>query len=123
MANIERESVRVLRECIELQGRKGNDYQNAASRIKQADYYLHGIDTMYDIMHGKMLRIQSLLEAHRATGHKPNNESLEDSFKDLINYGSFGVSWLRGKMEGQNLDNDIFNNPKQKSFDSLEEDR
>jgi hypothetical protein len=61
-------------------------------------------------MNGKMLRIQSLLEAH-AAGYAPKHESIEDSLKDLINYASFGVSWLRGKMEGQDNSRDMFNIP------------
>lgn len=92
------ESVKVLNECAELQLKKSNDYQNPNSKVKQAMHYRRGVDTIYDIMHGKMLRIQSLLEAKT---DNPNFESLEDSFKDLINYGSFAVSYLRGKMDGQ----------------------
>jgi hypothetical protein len=92
------ESVKVLQECADLQLKKSNDYQNPNSKVKQAMHYRRGVDTIYDIMHGKMLRIQSLLEAKT---DNPNFESLEDSFKDLINYGSFAVSYLRGKMDGQ----------------------
>jgi hypothetical protein len=104
----ERESVKVLRECIELQLAKSQDYQNPNSNVVQADHYRRGIDTIFDTMNGKMLRIQSLLEAS-AAGVKPKHESIEDSLKDLINYASFGVSWLRGKMEGQKPDRDMFN--------------
>lgn len=104
----ERESVNVLQECIDLQLKKSQDYQNPNSRVRQADHYLRGIDTIYDTMHGKMLRILSLLEASKF-GEAPKNESIEDSLKDLINYASFGVSWLRGKMDGQNTTRDMFN--------------
>lgn len=112
MNQTERESVKVLRECIELQLKKSQDYQNPASSVKQAMHYRRGIDTIYDIMHGKMIRVQSLLES----GSTPNHESIEDSFKDLINYASFAVSYLRGKMEGQNPDRDMFNKPKLQSY-------
>ena len=71
-------------------------------------HYRRGIDSIHDIINGKILRAQSLLEA----GSDPNFESLEDTYKDLINYGSFAVAWLRGKMEGQNPDLDIFNKRK-----------
>lgn len=108
--NDERESIKVLRECIDLQIAKGNDYQNKNSNVVQADHYRRGIDTIFDTMNGKMLRIQSLLEASSA-GVTPKHESIEDSLKDLINYASFGVSWLRGKMEGQRADRDMFNKP------------
>jgi hypothetical protein len=107
----ERESVKVLRECIELQLAKSQDYQNPNSNVVQADHYRRGIDTIFDTMNGKMLRIQSLLEAS-AAGVKPKHESIEDSLKDLINYASFGVSWLRGMMEGQKPDRDMFNRKK-----------
>lgn len=102
-----RESVRVLEECIDLQNRKALDYQNPNSTVTQAMHYRRGVDSIYDTMHGKMLRIQSILES----GHNPNFEGLEDSFKDLINYASFAVSYLRYAMEGQSLDRDIFNRP------------
>lgn len=103
----ERESVRVLKECIELQNKKSNDYQNKNSNVVQAMHYRRGVDTIHDIMHSKMLRAQSLLESSGT----PNFESLEDTYKDLINYASFAVSYLRGKMEGQNIDRDIKNMP------------
>ena len=104
----ERESVKVLEECIELQRRKGEDYQSAKSNVVQAMHYRRGVDTIYDIMHGKMMRAASLLES----GNIPNHESLEDTFKDLINYASFAVSYMRGTMDGQNPEHDMFNRPK-----------
>lgn len=103
----ERESIKVLRECIELQNRKAQDYQNPASNVKQAMHYRRGVDSIFDTMNGKMLRIQSLIEAQV----NPTHESLEDSFKDLINYASFAVSYMRGKMEGQDPNRDMFNRP------------
>lgn len=102
------ESVNVLQECVDLQLRKSRDYQNPNSSIVQAMHYRKGIDTLHDVMHTKMLRAQSLLES----GSDPNFESLEDTYKDLINYASFAVSWLRGKMNGQDPNRDIFNRVK-----------
>jgi hypothetical protein len=115
----ERESINVLSECIDLQTRKGQDYQSKASPIKQADYYLNGVDTIYDIMWAKMLRLKSLQEKakYAPADAQPNFESLADSAMDLINYASFYVSWLRGRMEGQDTDNDMFNRPKQTELD------
>ena len=95
---IQKESVNVLNECIELQIKKSQDYQNPSSNITQAMHYRRGVDTIHDMMHQKLLRAQSLLEANG----NPNFESLEDTYKDLINYASFEVSYMRGKMEGQN---------------------
>ena len=44
-----------------------------------------------------MLRIRSLLES----GVQPENEALEDSFRDLINYSSFAVAYIHKKIPGQ----------------------
>jgi hypothetical protein len=104
------ESIKVLQECIDLQIRKSQDYQNPNSRVTQAMHYRRGIDTIHDTIQGKVYRAQSLLEAGRA--EDANFESLEDTYKDLANYASFAVSYLRGKMRGQDPNRDIFNNRK-----------
>jgi len=103
-----KESIIVLQECAELQSKKSEDYQNPNSNVKQADHYRRGVDSIHDTMHGKMLRAQSLLES----GNTANFESLEDTYKDLINYASFAVSYIRGKMEGQKPELDYLNRPK-----------
>jgi len=102
-----KESVKVLHECVDLQMKKSQDYQNPNSNVQQAMHYRRGIDTIHDTIQGKVYRAQSLLEA--ASHDSPNFESLEDTYKDIINYCSFAVSWLRYKMEGQNTFRDIFN--------------
>ena len=107
---LERESVRVLRECIDLQLRKSQDYQNPNSNVTQAMHYRRGVDSIHDIMQGKLYRAQSLLES--GTHSAANFESLEDTYKDLINYASFAVSWLRGEIPGQAQDRDLFNRKK-----------
>jgi hypothetical protein len=107
-----RESVKVLQECIDLQTQKANDYQNPNSKVKQADYYPNGVMTLLDINHAKMLRMQSVVAAmQHDPEYKPNFESIEDSAKDMINYCSFIVSYCRGKMEGQDPNNDFLNRP------------
>lgn len=108
----ERESIKVLAECAELQARKSKDYQNEKSRIRQADHYPRGCATILDMVHQKITRIYSVMESMEY-GDSPNFESLEDSAKDAINYLSFFVSYSRGKMEGQDLDRDFVNRPKQ----------
>jgi hypothetical protein len=105
---MQKESILVLQECAELQSKKSEDYQNVNSQVKQAMHYRRGVDSIHDTMHGKMLRAQSLLES----GDSANFESLEDTYKDLINYASFAVSYIRGKMEGQDPELDYLNNPK-----------
>lgn len=106
----ERYSVNVLRECIDLQNKKANDYQNPNSTIKQADYYPSGCLTILEIIQAKVLRMRSVMEAmQNDPNYKPNFESLEDSAKDLINYASFFVSYSRGKIDGQEADRDFLN--------------
>lgn len=106
----ERESIKVLRECIDLQLRKSLDYQNPNSRIKQADYYPNGIISLLDIVHAKKLRMESVIGAMQYDpNYKPNFESIEDSAKDMINYCSFIVSYCRGKIDGQRSDRDFLN--------------
>lgn len=106
----EKESIKVLQECAELQRRKSNDYQNPQSRIRQADYYPSGVKTILEIVHAKVLRAQSVIEAMELDpNYVPNFESVEDSFKDLINYASFGVAFIRGKVDGQDPERDFLN--------------
>lgn len=109
---VKKESVNVLQECIDLQLRKSRDYQNPNSTVRQADYYPNGVTTIHDIMHAKMLRMKSVMEAMQSTDYGPNFESLEDSAKDLINYTSFFVAYCRGKIDGQNPTHNIFNRKK-----------
>jgi len=102
---VKKESVEVLNECITLQLKKSEDYQSKNSNVTQAMHYRRGVDSIHDIIQGKCYRAQSLLES----GGDPNFESLEDTYKDIINYCSFAVSYMRGKMEGQSSDRDMFN--------------
>jgi len=102
-----KESVKVLQECAELQTKKSQDYQSDESTITQSMHYRRGVDTIHDIILGKVIRATSLLES----GNNPNFESLEDTYKDMINYCSFAVSYMRGRMEGQDPARDMFNKP------------
>ena len=106
-----KESLKVLQECAELQTQKSQDYQNPNSRIKQADYYPRGIASILDIINAKTLRMFSVLEAMESDpDYEPNFESLEDSGKDLINYASFLVAYVRGGIPGQDaIDTDFLN--------------
>ena len=105
-----RESLKALEEAAAIQNKKSNDYQNAESRIKQAQYYPHGCATILDLIHSKVLRMYSVMEAmENDKNYQPNFESLEDSAIDLINYGSFFVSYMRGKMEGQDPTRNFLN--------------
>jgi hypothetical protein len=108
-----RSSANILLEAAEIQEKKGNDYNNAISRVKQADYYEHGVWTLLDIIKAKYLRMVSVLEIQEAGG-AANYESVEDSAIDMINYASFVVAYMRGQVPGQDLDRDIFNKVKVK---------
>lgn len=103
----ERESIRVLEEAVEVQRRKSADYQNPNSTVVQADYYPNGVSTIQDVIWAKCLRAKSLLESDA----EATNESLEDTYIDMINYASFAVAWLRGKIPGQRHDRDRKNRP------------
>ena len=103
-----KESIKVLQECAQMQTKKSADYQSDQSSVLQAMHYRRGVDTIHDIIIGKLMRATSLLEA----GNNPNFESLEDTYKDMINYASFAVSYMRGKMDGQDEHRDMFNKPK-----------
>lgn len=106
----ETEAMRVLEECRATMIKKGNDYQNPHSRIKQADYYPRGVATILDIIQAKVLRMYSVIEAmENDPAYVPNFESFEDSCKDLINYAAFATSYSRGKIDGQNPDKDFLN--------------
>ena len=62
--------------------------------------------------------MQSVIEAmEKDPNYTPNFESIEDSAKDLINYASFVVSYMRGKMDGQDPTRDFLNRVKDDSTD------
>jgi hypothetical protein len=114
MTQYTRPSANILLEAAEIQERKGNDYNNSVSRVQQADYYVHGVWSILDIINGKYLRMISVLETMESGG-KINYESVEDSALDLINYASFLVAYIRGDIPGQKPDYDIFNRPAKNS--------
>ena len=100
--NTQKESIKVLQECAELQIKKSQDYNNPDSRVRQEMYYTRGVATLLDIMWGKMLRMYSVVEAmEKDIDYNPNFESLDDSAKDMINYSSFVVAYLRQGIDGQ----------------------
>ena len=109
-----------LNKAAELFASKSQDYQNPASKIKHADYYPRGCATILDIIHGKVLRMYSILEGMELDlDYKPNHESLEDSAIDLINYAAFFASYLTGGLVGQDKTRDLLNRelPIKEEFD------
>lgn len=113
-----RESANILLEAADIQEKKGNDYNNAASRVTQADYYPNGVYSILDICQAKILRMYSVLDTMNAGGNV-NFESIEDSAIDLINYASFVAAYMRGAVPGQKSDRDIFNRTGQKNPDLI----
>lgn len=110
MEVVETEPMRILDECRAIMIKKSNDYQNPHSRIRQADYYPSGVATILDIIHAKVLRMRSVIEAmENDPEYVPNFESFEDSCKDLINYAAFAASYSRGKIDGQDPERDFLN--------------
>ena len=113
---MEKESIKVLSECSDIQLKKSKDYQNPNSRIKQADYYPRGVMSIMELINTKTIRLWSLIEAmENDPSYEPNFESIEDSLKDLINYASFAVAYSRGKIEGQDPNRDFLNRDKAKA--------
>ena len=108
--NSQKESIKVLQECAELQIKKSQDYNNPDSRIHQNMYYPRGVATILDIVWAKVLRMYSVVEGmENDPNYNPNFESLEDSAKDLINYSSFIVAYCRQGIDGQDGSKDYLN--------------
>ena len=108
--NAQKESIKVLQECAELQIKKSQDYNNPDSRIHQNMYYPRGVATILDIVWAKVLRMYSVVEGmENDPNYNPNFESLEDSAKDLINYSSFIVAYCRQGIDGQDGSKDYLN--------------
>lgn len=93
MPKNERRAIEVLNECAELMRKKGKAYNN----VPQSEYYPHGLLSIWTMMHQKMTRIKSLMENDTENSF----EGIDDSARDLINYTSFLVEYLEGKMDGQ----------------------
>lgn len=102
--------LQILKQAADLIVSKGNDYQNPNSRIRQADYYPNGAQTILDIMTGKVNRMHSVMDAMKNDNQYAENfESLHDSAIDLINYSAFLAAYLDYDIDGQQPTRDIFN--------------
>ena len=106
----DRASVGILQHAIDVQRKKGQDYNGNKTSVEQADYYPRGVWSIMDIIHAKYLRMVSVLETMEQGG-KANFESIEDSAIDMINYASFLAAYMQGKVPGQKPDHDVFNKP------------
>ena len=94
-------SVGILMEAARLMSAKARDYN---ATVPQAHYYPNGLWTLLDTIHGKRLRACSVLGAMESDpNYEPNFDSLEDSFVDMINYAAFSIAFIRGELNGQDL--------------------
>ena len=91
--NFKFDSIAVYNEAWELLVKKQLDYgpKNIASAPGGA---LNGLLVR---MHDKIARLNNLIYETKDT---PKNESIEDSFIDLLNYSSIALMVLRGKCHG-----------------------
>ena len=77
--------------AIEMVAKKGEDYNSGEVTLDA--YFPHGDYSYHQMLHIKILRLQSLL----AKDGDPNYDSLEDCLYDLINYAVFWLGYLKNK--------------------------
>lgn len=82
----------VVREAIELLERKSKDYNRGA--ISRERYFPHGLLSYHQMLHTKVLRLESLLQKPDSN---PNFESIEDTLKDLLNYAIMTLQFIRNE--------------------------
>jgi predicted HAD superfamily Cof-like phosphohydrolase len=102
--------IRTLEAYQEWAKHKTHDYDDDHDpEFFHATYYPGGInDIMYEISK-KVKRIRRGLKRWFLTGEKPKTDSLDDSFRDISIYSAIGGTYLKGELEGQTPDRDIFN--------------
>lgn len=81
-----------LKAARDLFTKKNQDYNSA---VKLEDYFPLGDASYVQMLHVKMLRLRSLVEADPDTA--PNFESLADTCLDMINYAAFYYAFLVGE--------------------------
>lgn len=110
----------IYEECRKIRLKKSLDYQNPLTTVKHADHYPNGVQTIFDMVWQKMIRLRSIIEMNRrirkinspdAHMYQTNYESLRDTILDAINYLTFMAVWLDGKIDGQHKERDMFNQP------------
>lgn len=89
MTNSEDPLIKVLGEIMQLQRRKSADYN--ASNVSRDEYWPFGRKSFVQMLWTKVLRLRSLVADDRT----PQNESIEDTAKDLIVYSLFMIEWMR----------------------------
>lgn len=74
----------------ELIEKKHGDYN--VGRVQLEDYFPFGDKSYVQMLHVKTLRLVSLVNGQV----KPSYESIEDTVRDLVNYGVFYLDYLEG---------------------------
>lgn len=92
------EYLSLLDNAMNLVMAKQQDYQSKTSAITLEDYFPFGHKSYIQMLHTKVTRLRSLVEAMDA-GVEPNFESIKDSVNDLINYAVFYLKYLAEKDE------------------------
>lgn len=107
----QREVVRIFKKCIETFEKKSQDYNSPLSKVRPADYYPRGVDSLIEMIDvHKRLRQTSLLDSMRwAEVPTVNFESVADTVLDRIVYLAIMWEWLQFMTPGQSADRDIFN--------------
>jgi len=76
---------------LELMTKKHEDYgSNQGGNTPLEDYFPFDDKSYVQMLHVKTLRLVSLV----AGGRQPNNEKVEDTVRDLINYAVFYLDYL-----------------------------
>lgn len=89
-----KEAVQVFLECMSLLDKKQQDYGSSnIAPSKDVDFNLLGVSFRTN---DKVQRAFNLITTKMREGGEPNNESLEDTFKDTVNYGVISTLVHRG---------------------------
>ena len=88
---------KLQKECFDIMfGTKDHDYNS--SGVDVLDYYPYGVKSALTEINRKVLRLMSLY----GQDLKPKNESIDDSWRDLINYSFIGYG-ITKSMEAKEM--------------------
>jgi len=82
---------KIIKKAKALKYKKMNDYNSGG--INRFDYALHGNQTFIDELYKKVLRLVSLIDSKNAC----ENEPIEDTLIDVINYAADFYSYIEWK--------------------------
>lgn len=85
--------VSAIEKAYMIRKKKEGDYQR--STITKADYFPFGMVSHVQMLNLKVVRLRSLVSDSKT----PNNESMEDTLLDLINYACFAYDHIQEDKE------------------------